>query len=85
MRYRNYKLVWGHPEMLHRTYRKNREPQPSVLELYDLQQDPEERFNIASTNREMVDYLKGFALYEYRSVVPPKTGVLALHTVRSHS
>ena len=69
--------------MLHRTYRKNERPQASVLELYDLQRDPEERDNIARSNREMVRYLKGFALHEYRNMVPPKTGVLALHTVSS--
>ena len=68
--------------MLHRTYRKNEAPQSSVLELYDLDLDPGERDNIAGSNVQMVRYLQGFALHEYTSLVPPKTGILALHTVR---
>ena len=82
VRYKNFKLVWGQPLMLHRSYRKNEAPQPSVLELYDLHRDPGERDNIAGSNAEMVRYLQGFALQEYKSLVPPKTGILALHTVR---
>ena len=82
VRYKNFKLIWGQPLMLHRSYRKNEAPQPSVLELYDLDRDPGERNNIAGSNVEMVRYLQGFALQEYKSMVPPKTGILALHTVR---
>ena len=67
--------------MLHRTYRRDEAPQSPVLELYDLQRDPEERHNIAAANRPMVNYLQGFALHEYKDLVPPKTGMLSLHTV----
>ena len=71
--------------MLHRTYRRDEAPQSPVLELYDLQRDPEERHNIAAANRPMVNYLQGFALHEYKDLVPPKTGMLSLHTVSLQS
>ena len=70
------------------------------MELYDLSNDPHEKYNIASDNpqvtliilsfirfvfyRNVVDYLKDYAFHEYNFIVPPKTGLVALHTVRKN-
>ena len=50
VRYKNYKLVWGLPTMLHRSYRKSEKSIEPVMELYDLSNDPHEKYNIASDN-----------------------------------
>ena len=51
MRYENYKLVWGVPSMLHRFFKKSSKKPESLLELYNLTNDPEEKLNIASDNK----------------------------------
>ena len=48
-----YKLIWGVPKMMHRTYRgkEKDEDLESVIELYDLEKDPKEARNIALQNQ----------------------------------
>ena len=56
--HRNYKLIWGQEFLLDRA-----QPlQADKVQLYDVDQDPEERSNIASENMEVANlslsYLK---------------------------
>ena len=56
--HRNYKLIWGQEFLLDRA-----QPlQADKVQLYDVDQDPEERNNIASENMEVANlslsYLK---------------------------
>ena len=74
----NYKLIWGRKSMLSRNYRKIRNRVPEeTLELYNLETDPGETTNIASSYPQVVADLKQFGLSNYEQMIPPAMG---LHT-----
>ena len=74
----NYKLIWGRKSMLSRNYRKIRNRVPEeTLELYNLETDPGETTNIASSYPQVVADLKQFGLSNYEKMIPPAMG---LHT-----
>ena len=73
----DFKLVWGQPKMLHRSYRDAKSDgglvlDSQVLELYNLEKDPTESHNIANQRVDMVLKLKNFALNHYRDLIPPR-------------
>ena len=73
----NYKLVWGQPKMLHRSYREAKGNgglvlDEQVLELYNLAKDPREKRNIALNRMDIVLGLKTLALNYYRKLIPPR-------------
>lgn len=73
----NYKLVWGQPKMLHRSYREAKGNgglvlDDQVLELYNLAKDPREKRNIALNRMDIVLGLKTLALNYYRKLIPPR-------------
>ena len=72
-----FKLVWGQPKMLHRSYRDAKGKgglvvDQQVLELYNLEKDPREIHNIANIRIDMVLRLKALALNYYRDLIPPR-------------
>jgi len=74
----NFKLIWGQPKMLHRSYRDAKKMtggvarSQQILELYNLNKDPEERNNVANKRYDVVLRLKNIALNYYRSMIPPR-------------
>ena len=73
----NFKLVWGQPKMLHRSYRDAKGNgglvlDQQVLELYNLDKDPSETHNIAKNRMDIVLRLKTLALNYYRTLIPPR-------------
>merc|ERR1719400_267418 len=74
----NFKLIWGQPKMLHRSYREAKKmtggltKSQQILELYNLNKDPEERNNVAKKRYDVVLRLKNIALNYYRSMIPPR-------------
>jgi len=73
----SWKLVWGQPRMLHRSYRDAKSNgglvvDDQVLELYNLEKDPGETNNLAMNRMDMVLKLKSLALNHYRDVIPPR-------------
>lgn len=74
----NFKLIWGQPKMLHRSYREAKKMtgglarSQQILELYNLNKDPEERNNVAKMRYDVVLRLKNIALNYYRSMIPPR-------------
>lgn len=73
----SWKLVWGQPRMLHRSYRDAKSDgglvvDDQVLELYNLDKDPGETNNLAMHRMDIVLKLKTLALNHYRDVIPPR-------------
>lgn len=74
----HFKLIWGQPKMLHRSYRDAKKMtgglarSQQILELYNLNKDPEERNNVAKMRYDIVLRLKNIALNYYRSMIPPR-------------
>ena len=62
--HRNYKLIWGQEFLLDRA-----QPlQADKVQLYDVDQDPEERNNIASENMEVAINCKMIYIYIYHNI-----------------
>ena len=73
----NFKLVWGQPKMLHRSYREAKGKgglvvDQQVLELYNLEKDPREIHNIVNIRLDILLRLKTLALNYYRDLIPPR-------------
>lgn len=77
LREESFKLIWGQPRMLHRSYRDAKMmgglvSSEQTLELYNLDKDPEERDNVARERVDLVLRLQNMALNYYRYMIPPR-------------
>ena len=55
------------------------------MELYNLEQDPGEKRNIANKNMDLVKELQEFSMSHYKNMVPPKMGLQSFSRVRLFS
>jgi len=77
IRQHNWKLIWGQPRILHRSYREAKVEggislDVETLELYKLDEDPSESFNLASEQPHKVDQLKRLAHHFIPAINPPR-------------